>query len=441
MLTILDLVFLYVLWILVPFIWYLLLKIANLSFLKFNIPTFVLISIIIINYIGYPYLFYATQFGNEVMDLEILTRSWLINILSITLMIFGFIFAKILHGKILYYDVKSEHKFLNNYQKLILFIFLMICIFVLFLYVDKLGFQNLALFQSSYYEKNFFRSIATNDFDGKIHRYNFFIRDFFGIVFMTILCEAFTKGKAKIYYFIALFVGFLFVFGALISLEKAPILRIIMMVFLSYIIVKNSSEISLKKIAFIVLVFFTTLVLFYIYLIGGSDAEQSFFSALRRVFVTQIIASCNYLIIFPDYENWLLGRSFPSPGGIFTFDQYLLTKEVHLYVQHFAGIENSNTIVGSVPAVYWSDMYANFGYFGVIGSSIFIGYFVYAINNIIIKYLPINSFTIAIFITILIHYQKLSITHASSYFIDVRLMIYFILIIIVSLKFGKKTYN
>lgn len=123
----------------------------------------------------------------------------------------------------------------------------------------------------------------------------------------------------------------------------------------------------------------------------------------------------HYLIIFPDQVDYLFGRSFPNPGGIFPWEPYRLTVEVMNIVNpRLAELG----IVGSMPTFFWGEMYANFGYLGILIPPFFVGYVVYAINVLIFR-LPMSPLTLAIFVWALLHIKNISGTGLSGYIINI----------------------
>jgi hypothetical protein len=87
-------------------------------------------------------------------------------------------------------------------------------------------------------------------------------------------------------------------------------------------------------------------------------------------------------------------------------------------------------IIGSSPTIFWGEMYANFGYLGILVPPFFVGYVVYAINILIFR-LPMSPLVLAIFVWSLMHIRNISSTGLSSYIIDITglIMVIFTLIV------------
>jgi hypothetical protein len=91
---------------------------------------------------------------------------------------------------------------------------------------------------------------------------------------------------------------------------------------------------------------------------------------------------------------------------------------------------HQNGITGSMPTFFWGEMYANFGYLGIIVPPFFVGYLVYTINILIFR-LPMSPLVLAIYVWVLVHIKDISSTGLSSYIIDVTGLIMLIFTLIV----------
>tara|TARA_B100001939_G_C16876194_1_gene588772 strand:- start:562 stop:1089 length:528 start_codon:yes stop_codon:yes gene_type:complete len=137
-----------------------------------------------------------------------------------------------------------------------------------------------------------------------------------------------------------------------------------------------------------------------------------------------------YLEIFPEKVSFLGGRSFPNPGGIYPYESLSLTTMVHniIFPEYL-----EKGITGSSPTFFWGEMYANFGYLGIIFPPFFIGYLLYWFNKILLS-LPKNPLVISFFIWIVLHYKNLAVSSLSSFIIDIKMIIVTsILILIISI--------
>jgi hypothetical protein len=140
----------------------------------------------------------------------------------------------------------------------------------------------------------------------------------------------------------------------------------------------------------------------------------------------QMHALYHYLEIFPEQISFLWGRSFPNPGGFLPFEPFQLTKELSSIVNPGNELKG---VVGSMPTIYWGEMYANFSYLGIIIPPFFIGYFLYWLNTIIFR-LPMTPLVLSFFIWIILHYKNLAVTSLSSFLIDTTMVIMILVLIL-----------
>ena len=89
-------------------------------------------------------------------------------------------------------------------------------------------------------------------------------------------------------------------------------------------------------------------------------------------------------------------------------------------------------VVGSMPTVYWGEMYANFGLAGILVVPFFVGLFLYWINSLIYK-IQQGPLVIALYVWLIMHLSNLSQSSLSGYFffydtyLIVTLFFYFII--------------
>ncbi|MDP0589317.1 MAG: hypothetical protein QS748_09060 [Candidatus Endonucleobacter bathymodioli] len=92
--------------------------------------------------------------------------------------------------------------------------------------------------------------------------------------------------------------------------------------------------------------------------------------------------------------------------GILPFDVYPLTTELMAW---YNPIEAARGVVGSMPTIFWGEMYANFGLFGVVIVPFFLGYFIYFINTVIFK-MEKNIITVSFLIWIAMYFTQFNTT-------------------------------
>jgi hypothetical protein len=216
-------------------------------------------------------------------------------------------------------------------------------------------------------------------------------------------------------------------FSLVMSSEKGLFADYLIAIFLLYSIINKNGNISVKLTFAAVIVLALFLIPSYIYFMGDSDIMASIFSIISRGLTGSIQPGYHYLEFFPEYHNWLYGRSLPNPGGLLPFTSYNLTFEI----KKFVDVSSSSEVVGSMPAIYWGEIYANFGYYGLILIPPLIGFMLYCLNLVIFR-IKINPLSAALFVWLIMHYKNLSITSLSMYILDTNLYVIVIIYIIIS---------
>ena len=421
-------------------IWLILLKYSGVKILTISIPSFLIISIFIFQYFGFLILFFFLDDYRAyyVQDRAIIWKMFLWTSFSITLIIIGFIAARRSFGPL---HLANQYNAFSNsitpirpLQRVMLLILFIISVLVLFVYLSKVGFNNIALLSvfgitDSQISIEAQRSLMGNAFEGKYHWYQLFMRDFLIIVSVAFFGQWLLR---KIFFsFILFIISFLIcIFSMLMAIEKGPMVFYLISLLLIYTILKTQGRFQFKQLVKFGFfgIFLTSLM--YIYFMNAPSLLEGIKYAISRVFSGQMQALYHYLEIFPEQINFLWGRSFPNPKNLLPFEQFYLTQELSLMVFP----QNKLTeVVGSMPTFYWGEMYANFSYLGIIIPPFFIGYFLYWLNTIIFR-LPMNPLVLSFFIWIILHYSNLSGTSLSSFLIDITIVIMiFVLILFVAM--------
>jgi hypothetical protein len=169
---------------------------------------------------------------------------------------------------------------------------------------------------------------------------------------------------------------------------------------------------------------------------NSEDLLSAFLSVFSRSFTGQITPAYFYLQYFPGVKDFLLGGTFPNPGGILPFMPFAYTVELMNWV--FPDLAATG-VVGSMPTVFWCESYANFGILGIPVIAMIVGILLTAISRIItlVKWSPVS---IGLGVWVILHYKDLSGTGFSGFFVDASLFVMFIyLFLINSLGSGAKS--
>ena len=418
-----------------PIFWNSLLKIAKIRLTDLTISSFVLIFIYIYQYIGIPILYLQLDpyRADVVTDKMVMIQVFTYTSITITLMIFGFIFSRL---------TLSDHSRLkksngsgvlpiNKLQNYLLISIIICSLIVLYKYVMKVGFQNLALIVAFSIESGARASARSSmglAFDGKYHWYKLFMNDYLRFGFYALYAN-YLSVKTNTTYKIFTLITFLFtVFVMIMGTEKAPLANLLISIMIINFLVKSQNKIVNSRVILIGSLTFASLVWFYMAFMGHETVISSIGGIFSRAFTGQIMPAYLYLEYIPEVQDFLVGRSLPNPRNIFPFDHVELSKDVMAWFN--PGQFKSNNI-GSMPTIFWGEMYANFGLIGIIIPPFFVGIVLYIFDLIILK-LKKTPVTISLLVWMMFHFKELGETQLSNYLLD----LYFIGIILIFIVFS-----
>jgi oligosaccharide repeat unit polymerase len=413
-----------------PVFWLKFMKHANISMFKVSLPSILIGFIIIFQYLGLPILFFRLDDYRSlfVTNIDIVWQVFGFSSLTITLLILGFVVAcqklGALHKFNQYNSFQREIFPAGNAQKLLILFFLLIASSVFCFYIKEVGLKNLAFLASiglvdSDLSSSALRSLIGSDFSGKYHWYRLFMRDLMSLAaFATFAVYLLRSTTLNLIVFVYAFL--ISSFSMLAASEKAPFIWLLIGFFLTYSIVKFSGRIKIKFILFLAAILMIVLGVMYSYFMNTENVlvgiQRGLFS---RALTGQIQPLYHYIELFPSHFNYLYGRSFPNPGGILPFENFPLTREVMAAVNPQLA---ERGIVGSMPTFFWGEMYANFGYLGILIPPVFVGIFVYWFNVVLFR-LRMTPLTIAFFVWSIMHFQRLAFTGLSGFIVNFTLAI------------------
>jgi len=147
---------------------------------------------------------------------------------------------------------------------------------------------------------------------------------------------------------------------------------------------------------------------------GSHSPVAALMSVFSRTFTGGVQPAYHYLEFFPQHHAYLMGKSFPNPMGLLPFEPYRLTVEVMNW--RFPGLESAG-VVGSMPTVFWGELYANFGVTGVVVFPFFvgIGLFVIAYLSDRLENTPLK---VGLLVWLVLHYKDLAVTGLSGFMFD-----------------------
>lgn len=430
-----------IIWLGIPVVWYAILRAGGFYALRPSIPSAVVNSILLFQYLGFPILYldldeYRSEF---IIDKDLLLMAWMGTSAATTLLCLGVVIARnLLIANSEKDKGKSRISSLSHIEAVKIFIISIVSIFVLLAYINKIGFSNLALIiaisQSGLDEVTLARSMMGNDFGSNYHWYNVFMRHVLTLCVLALFASLLIIRRPLTIIFFFLLVIFA-LFSLLMAAEKGLIADFVISMFLVYIIIKESGRVSLKLTIITGFVVVSILAATYIFFMGNTGVQAALWSIISRTLTGSMQPLYHYLEFFPAHQEWLFGRSFPNPGGILPFVPYILSTEV----MNFAQPEHiSSGVVGTMPTIFWGELYANFGTIGVILLSILLGVGLYMVEQILRSQTK-SVIGVALFVWAMIHYKNISITSFSTYLIDFNLLVIVGLYLALSISFTSKS--
>ncbi len=435
----LDIIFI-ILFFLVPF---LLIKVGNsidIRIFTISIPSFLIIAMFAYAYIGiFPLYFGWDEYRLQyVSDKYLLLQVFTYSSISIFSLLMGFAFAKYT----LKLPIENHLTIRPLYKKELMIIIPLVafCFFVLMVYISKVPkVAFLVALTGDIKEAHLARSMMGNDFAGKYHWYNVIMHHLFNLLTFALYSAYLVSKKKKILLlFVITFLGS--AFAAIMSTEKGPFAWLLIGLFLTYCVTKLNKKMPKKILFKLVVVLLSFLVLLYLFFMGSNSITEALTNVFSRAFAGSIDGAYHYLEFFPEHQDFLLGRTFPNPGGILPFVPFSHAVAVNYFV-HPELYELG--IVGNMNAVFWTEAYADFGFLGVLIVPFFVGIVIYSIEYISNK-LENTPLKVGFYIWLILHYKNLAITGFSGYFIDFYLVVicfFVIFTISIANKFKIKYYK
>ena len=396
-----------------------LLKLSRISLATISIPSVFVLFYLSFAYAGIlPLYFQWDEYRAAVgiVDKEIILRIFFYSSTSILLIAVGFVYA----NGIMQISAVPHQSVVSPLNKgatiAITFVFVA-CLAVLFIYLRQLqSIPILVALSGDLASAKLSRSLSGNDFAGHYWRYYLF----FGKVlpFVTFVLFAQALFRRSLISYLLFMIAFCFsLFATVISTAKVPVMLLTIGLGIVYVLVKHQGKIPIK-LGIIGIAFLTGLAsAMYICFMGSADILSGMKAFLSRAVTGQIHAAYYYLQMFPSSHDYLMGKSFSNPAGIFPFEHFRLTVEVMNYAfPELAG----KGIVGSAPTTFWAEMYANFGPIGPLITSFGVGVAIY-IMHMLISRLPDSPVKAGLTAWVALHLASLYGSSLSNYLIDTYL--------------------
>jgi oligosaccharide repeat unit polymerase len=425
-------------WLFLPLFGCIVLRLVKIEFFRISIPTVLLYSILVFQYLGFPILYFGLdEFRAEYVTNKIIVWQMLaFTSLTTLLLVIGFIVGKRLFGSlsppklmVLPNGSNSLEVAVGKYEQFVILVLFMMGFVVLLAYINSVGMQNLALYsalslgsETSGVEQ--LRSMMGNDFQGNYHWYKLFMRDLLNMASFS-LYALYLLRPTRLRLLIVLISLSISILSSLLASEKAPVLWFVIGLVFVYLLVLREGRISIFHMVLFAPILMMLAAFAYIFFMGADGFDSGLQRAYSRILAGQMQGLYHYIEIFPQKINFLYGSSFPNPAGLLPHTPFELTTEVmNIVMPQLA----QRGVTGSMPTFFWGELYANFGVFGVVAIPLFVGLYLHVVNFFILQ-LKFSPILIGFYVWCMLHFMNLSSTNLSSYVID----IYFIPIALISL--------
>lgn len=405
-----------------PALLVLLMRLFGLPLGRFSILGLLLITILIFDYFGtLPLYFHWVEYRylTGVQDKYLIFVILCLTSWSMLGMVLGFVGAGSVFGRLSDGFYSQSLRPLHGAERKISLFLLILCAMTLGLYLYHIPKTAIwAAMTQGMSAAQLARSSMTNDFPGKYHWYKVMMSDMLTVMLFTLCAHWLLKksGSAFIWFCSALALS---VFVAVMATEKAPIVFLLIGLFLTNVIVRHQGRYPMGRGMVFAGFSLAVLIVFYLKFMGSGNAEAAFEAVLSRAFTGQISPAYYYLEYFPTYHDFLRGTSFPNLHGLLPHTPYNLPVEIMNW--KFPNVEESG-VVGSAPTIFWGEMYANFGYLGAIIAPIFVGIGLYIVCALLERF-ENTPLKVGLVVWIALHYKDLAITGLSNFTEDFYLVV------------------
>lgn len=407
-----------------PFIAIWMLQKLHIVWNGINVITIFVWNYFAMSYLGIIFLFYYLdeyRYNSGVTDQNLILLMHGFCILGIVLFLVGAYFINRLFPQTVH-KTQFEDTFDDSQVIWFAHVIVLICIGIILLFINQLQiFPILAILAVEDSQSvSLIRSMSSNAFEGHFSRYYIFFGHLLPFICMFYFALALLKKKIQhyIYFIVVLLVT---IIGVTISLERGPIGNLIFGLILVYLISKRIKIVPLRTFAVMFGIMVSILSLSFIFF-SVSTEEIEFatiaFTVASRIFTGGLNAGYYYLEYFPTHFPFLYGATFPNPMGLFPYHPFPITVELMSYV-HPEYVDRG--IVGSMPAPYWAELYANFSVYGVIAGSFMLGAY-YSVFHIFLNRLKLNPITIALTVWTILHFKNSAATGATYLIFDTYLV-------------------
>jgi oligosaccharide repeat unit polymerase len=415
-----------------PIAMVMLLKIGGERTNRISLITIVTYSIYIFSVIGtFPLFFMMDDYrvGMGVVKKEVVLLVLINSFICIVFLLGGVIYSRKVLGfvsrPILSYGLKR----LSQKRELVISLGIIFIFGTLVFYLKNIN--SIALFtvlSGTVVDATIARSDMGNNLTGGNAHWYSLVLDDLGPLFTCIVFASWLIKKSFFLMFVLITSISLSLFTSIMSIEKAPFINFLASLLITYYLVKHNGIIQIKYLFYFGCISVCLLILFYMLFTGSTTVVDAFLNLVSRLFAGSIAPAYFYLEYYPSISDYLLGQSFPNPGGVMPYVPVRYTIDIKNWVFPELALTG---IVGSSPTVFWGEAYINFGWAGVPIVSFLMGILISFISYLVLR-LELNPITIGLYVWIIDHYKQLSQTGFSEYLYDFNLYgVGFIILLII----------
>ncbi|MCX5590191.1 O-antigen polymerase [Alcaligenes endophyticus] len=410
-----------------PIAIFFLLRLAGEQANKISLVNITTISLYFFSILGTFPLYYQLdeyRFATGVTDKSLVFLVLICSCVNVFFFLFGVIFTREIAGIKPLPFTSSEITKLTITRALSLFLSLLFVVLVLYIYLGKIEqVAIVAAFKDGASAATLARSKMGNDFAGSYHWYSLVLNNI-GIIVTLTFYVSWLQSKRIIILMLFLVSFLISSFIAVMATEKAPFINLLMAIFMAHVLVRHDGKVPRKTLIQLFVLMFFVLIVFYIYFMGSASIWQAIGSIFSRAFSGSIQPAYHYLEYFPAHQEFMLGKSFPNPGGIMPFVPIPFTIDIMnwRFPEH---IELG--IVGTMPTVFWGEAYGNFGFLGIPAIAFIMGILVSFLSYFVSK-IELNPVTISLSVWLIFHIKQISVTGFSGYLYDFYLIGVFLFI-------------
>jgi oligosaccharide repeat unit polymerase len=265
-------------------------------------------------------------------------------------------------------------------------------------------------------EADYLRSKAGNAFPGKYHWFYLFLNVV--LPFLTYLALSEFVLRKSVGALLALLVTLpVTAFAVAVTGAKSPLALLLIGMLLTWFH-RRGGRIPLRTAVVAGLAVFALMVpIFAIFLTGDKGIGDAIAELASRLFTGGITPAYFYVDTFPASVEFLGGRSFPNPRSLFPFENFPLSH----YMSDLVYPTNRGLgITGTMPTVFWAELYANFGPWAPLPVAFGVGVALQAIQALVDR-LRDSSVRTALTVWLALHLKSLAEGNFSDRLIDLYL--------------------